>query len=57
MIIDRMLTRHKRERAQRNTVCVCVCVRERERETERGQGKWSNRQPKDQKKFLNQQVQ
>ena len=53
MIIDRMLTRHKRERAQRNTVCVCVCERERER----GQGKWSNRQPKDQKKFLNQQVQ
>ena len=55
MIIDRMLTRHKRERAQRNT--LCVCVRERERERERGQGKWSNRQPKDQKKFLNQQVQ
>ena len=30
MIIDRMLTRHKRERAQRNTLCVCVCERERE---------------------------
>jgi len=30
MIIDRMLTRHKRERAQRNTQCVCVWERERE---------------------------
>ena len=56
MIIDRMLTRHKRERAQRNTVCVCVCEREREREREDKENEAIDNQ-KTKKKFLNQQVQ